>query len=159
MVTVLSKIRSVKKEGNDIPGVLLLGQRADRKEACEVWVVEEVDSEVILSVMNLSSRVIIDDSLSKWGGNQGDDRLEEGFFLVRVVVPGLSSSSGASSSPASLPQDSSSVSPSPAIQRSDNTHVQASANRGDPAKIKKTKIKRRTIIKQRAVDCEISQSG
>ena len=71
MVTVLSKICSVKKEGNDILGVLLLGQRADRKEACEVWVVEEVDSEVIL---------IIDDSLSRWGGKQGDDRPEEGCF-------------------------------------------------------------------------------
>ena len=51
--------------------MLLPGQRADRKEACEVWVMEEVESEVILNVMNFSSHSIIDDSLSRWEGESG----------------------------------------------------------------------------------------
>ena len=54
--------------------------------------------------------------------------------LVPVVVPGLSSSS-ASSSSTLFPQDSSGISPSPAIQR-DDTHAQTSGNRGDPTKTK-----------------------
>ena len=59
--------------------------------------------------------------------------------FVPSAVPGLSSSSGASSSSTSLPQDSSTTSPSPAKLRSDDTHDQASGDRGDPPKIKNKK--------------------
>ena len=76
--------------------------------------------------------------------------------FVLVVVPGLSSSASSSSSSTSFPKDSSSTSPSPARLRCDDTHDQASGNRGDPLNIKN---ERRTIIKQRASDCEICQSG
>ena len=60
--------------------------------------------------------------------------------FVLIVVPGStgSSSSRTSSSSSSLPQDTSGgISPSPAIQRSDDTHAQASRNRGGPTKTKK----------------------
>ena len=56
--------------------------------------------------------------------------------FVPIVLPGLSSSSSASSSSTSEPQDTSGM--SPARLRSDDTHAQASGNRGDPTK---TKIK------------------
>ena len=59
-----------------------------------------------------------------------------------LVVPGLStgsSSSSANSSSTSLPLDTSGgFSPCSAIQRSDDTHAQASRNRGDPRKTKNT---------------------
>ena len=61
--------------------------------------------------------------------------------FVPVVVPGWSSSSSASSSSTSLPQDSSSTSSSPARLRSDDTHVQASGNRGDFSENQKQKEK------------------
>ena len=60
--------------------------------------------------------------------------------FVLIVVPGStgSSSSRTSSTSTSLPQDTSGgISPSPAIQRSDDTHAQASRNRGGPTKTKK----------------------
>ena len=41
---------------------------------------EEVDSDVVLNVVNLSSHVITDDSLSRWEGEQEDDRPEEGIM-------------------------------------------------------------------------------
>ena len=53
----------------------------------------------------------------------------------------------------SLPQDTSDgISPSPAIQRSDDIHTQASRNRGEPTKT-------RTTVKHRVIECDISQSG
>ena len=58
-------------------------------------------------------------------------------IVVPTVVPGLSSSSSASSASTPLPQDSTGIFPSPAIQRSVDTHAQASGNRGDPPRIKK----------------------
>ena len=48
---------------------------------------------------------------------------------VLFGVPRLSSSSSASSSSTSSPQDSSGISSSPAIPRSDDSHAQASGNR------------------------------
>ena len=66
-------------------------------------------------------------------------------IFVPVVVPGLSTS---------LPHHSS----GPATQRSNDTHAEASVNRGDPTKTTKQKIKTRAVIKQRVSDCAISQS-
>ena len=60
----MSKIASAKEEGSDYPGVLLPGQRVDRKE---VWVEEVSDREGILKVMNCSSRRIRNESLSIFG--------------------------------------------------------------------------------------------
>ena len=57
-------------------------------------------------------------------------------YFVPIVVPGLSPRSSPSSSSTSFPQDSSSTSPSPARLRSDDTHAQASGDRGDHLKIK-----------------------
>ena len=78
--------------------------------------------------------------------------------IVPIVLPGLStgsSSSSASSSSTSSPQDTSGgISPGPAIQRSDDTHAQASRNRGEP-----TKTKTRTTVKHRVIECAISQIG
>ena len=82
-------------------------------------------------------------SANEWAGGQKPHLTKHGKrFLcktenfVRVVVPGLSSSSSAGSS-ASFQQDSSSTSPSPASLRSDDSHDQASGSRGDPSEIKK----------------------
>ena len=61
-------------------------------------------------------------------------------IFVPVVVPGLSSSSSASSSP------------SPARPRSDDTHAQASGNRGDPLK------KRVNILQQSSNEQSIARS-
>ena len=58
-------------------------------------------------------------------------------IFVAIVAPGLSSSSSTCSSSTSLPQDTSSTSPSPARLRSDDTHAQASGDRGDHHKISK----------------------
>ena len=74
-----------------------------------------------------------------------------------VVVPGLSSSSSSSSSSTSFPQDSSSTSPSPARPRSDETQDQASGDRGDAPKIRSKK--EGTRLKQREIDCAISESA
>ena len=50
------------------------------------------------------------------------------------------------------------ASPSPARLRSNDTHEQRSGDRGDLPKIK-NKLKMRTTIKQREIDCSTSQSG
>ena len=83
---------------------------------------------------------------SEWGSGQKPHLTKNGKRIlcktenvVPVVAPGLSSSSSASSSSTPLPQDSSSASPSPARLRSDDTHAQASGNRGAPLRIKKQK--------------------
>ena len=80
---------------------------------------------------------------NEWASGQKPHLTKNGkIFLcntenfVLVVVSGFSLSSSASSSSTSLPQVSSSTSPSPARLQSDDTHAQASGNRGDAAKIK-----------------------
>ena len=60
--------------------MLLPGQRADRKEACEVWGHGRGGQRIFHNVMNVSSHVIIDVSLSRWEGEQEDDRPEEGIM-------------------------------------------------------------------------------
>ena len=55
--TVLSKIASGKEEGSDYPGVLLPGQRVDRKAASDVRVEDKADREE--KVTNGSSQWII----------------------------------------------------------------------------------------------------
>ena len=100
----------------------------------------------------MSSRKVCGEhgSANEWAGGQKPHLTRHGKrFLcktenfVRVVVPGLPSSSSASSSTASFQQDSSSTSPSPASLRSDDTHDQASGTRGDPSEIKKTTDKKK----------------
>ena len=99
----------------------------------------------------------------EWAGGQKPQLTKNGKMVlcntenfVPIVVQGLStgsSSSSASSSSTSSPQDTSDgISPSPAIQRSDDTHTQASRNRGEPTKT-------RTTVKHRVIECDISQSG
>ena len=75
--------------------------------------------------------------------------------FVPVVVPGLSSCSGASSSSTSFPQDSPSNCSSPASLRSDDV---VSGNQRDHPK-PKTEIKIRTPKRQRETACQIPQSG
>ena len=80
-MTVLSKIGSVKKRKEAVSLVyccLASGLTGKKHAKCGSW--REVDSEVFLDVTNLSSHVIIDDSLSRWRGEQEDDRPEEGIM-------------------------------------------------------------------------------
>ena len=81
----------------------------------------------------------------EWANGQKPQLTKNGKIIVCntanfvPVVSGLStvsSSSSASSSSTSSPKDSSGISPSPAIQRSDDTHAQSSRNQGDPTKTK-----------------------
>ena len=50
--TALNKLALSQEEGSNVPGVMSRGQRVDKKEAWEVWVMEEADREGILKVMN-----------------------------------------------------------------------------------------------------------
>ena len=75
--TVLSKIASGKEEGSDGPGVLLPGQRVDRKAASDVRVEVKADREGFPKVTNGSSQWIIIESLSWWKGEQEDDSNEK----------------------------------------------------------------------------------
>ena len=70
--------------------------------------------------------------------------------FVLIVLPGLSSSSSASSSCTSEPLDS--LGMSPARLRSDDTHAQTSGNRGDPTK---TKIKNQKKGNNQATSCRL----
>ena len=72
--------------------------------------------------------------------------------FVPLVVPGLSSNSGTSSSSTSPFQDSSSTSSSPASERSDEHRTRKLARF-----TKNSKIRRRTSIEPRTTVCEISQ--
>ena len=104
----------------------------------------------------------------EWASGQKPQLTKNGKIIlcntenfVPIVVTGLStcsSSSSPSSCSTSLSQDSSSTSPSPARVRSDDTHVQASGNRGDLTRTKH-KNKNKHTIKQRVICCEISQIG
>ena len=37
---VLSKITSATEEGSDVPGLMMLGQRVDRNEVWDAWIME-----------------------------------------------------------------------------------------------------------------------
>ena len=75
----------------------------------------------------------------EWANGQKPQLTKNGKIIVcntanfvPIVVSGLSTVSSTSS-----PKDSSGgISPSPAIQRSDDTHAQSSRNQGDPTKTK-----------------------
>ena len=94
------------------------------------------DTSAVLSLGKLCEE---HDCTNEWASGQKPHlthcaRQKNSFF-----VPGVSSSSNSSSSSTPFPQDSSSTSPSPACLRSDDTHAQASGDRGDPPKIKNKK--------------------
>ena len=75
--------------------------------------------------------------------------------FVPLVFPGMSSNSGARSFSTSPPQDSSSTSSNPGLQRSDE---QAPGDRRDSTK-SQNKTKRRATIRQRETVCEIFWNG
>ena len=74
--TVLSEIASAKEEGSDDPGVLLRGQRRDKRSVGGVGSMRR-RTEGFLKVTNRSSQSIIIESLSRRKGEQQDDSHQE----------------------------------------------------------------------------------
>ena len=63
--TVLRQIASAKEEGSDVPGFMMLGQRVDRNEVWDAWIMEQADREGILKVMNGASQGIINEDFEQ----------------------------------------------------------------------------------------------
>ena len=65
-------------------GVMMPGQRVDRTEIWEAWVMEQADSKEILNKMNRASQDTRNENLKRWKGEQESDSSEEDESMQEI---------------------------------------------------------------------------